>query len=95
MSPYIVQARRESFNDFLEKTRGLRIDTAGELNYLLTMLGQTYLTTHGTNYRIFNEIIGAMECAKLEIYRRQTASLEDMKKQENGDVFIPVPGATE
>jgi len=90
--PYIVSARREVFQDFLERTKNLRIDTAGELNYLLTMLGQIYLTTHGTNYRVFNEIIGAFESAKLETYRRQIALLEDMKKQENGDVFVPVPG---
>ena len=93
--PYIVQARREAFQDFLEKTKSLRIDTAGELNYLITMLGQIYLTTHGTNYRVFNEIIGALECAKIETYRRQIAMLEDMKKQENGDVFTSIPGATE
>jgi len=90
--PYIVSARRESFQDFLEKTKNLRIDTAGELNFLIAMLGQIYLTTHGTNYRVFNEIIGALECAKIETYRRQIAMLEDMKKQENGDVFLPVPG---
>jgi len=90
--PYIVSARRESFQDFLEKTKNLRIDTAGELNFLIAMLGQIYLTTHGMNYRVFNEIIGALECAKIETYRRQIAMLEDMKKQENGDVFLPVPG---
>ncbi|MCJ7828411.1 MAG: hypothetical protein MUP81_01560 [Dehalococcoidia bacterium] len=93
--PYIVSARREDFQDFLEKTKDLRIDTSGELNYLITMLGQVYLVQHGVSYRIFNEIIGAMECAKFETYRRQIANLEDMKKQENGDVFAPVPGATE
>jgi len=90
--PYIVSARREAFQDFLEKTKNLRIDTAGELNFLITMLGQIYLTMHGTNYRVFNEIIGSLECAKIETYRRQIAMLEDMKKQENGDVFLPVPG---
>jgi len=92
--PYIVNARRESFQDFLDKTKNLRIDTAGELNYLLTMLGQVYLATHGTSYRTFNEIIGALECAKLETYRRQIANLEEMKKQDNGDVFAFIPGAT-
>jgi hypothetical protein len=90
--PYIAQARRESFNDFLEKTKDLRIDSAGELNYLVTMLGQVYLTQHGISYRVFNEIIGAFECTKIETYRRQVANMEDIKKQENGDVFLPVPG---
>jgi len=93
--PYIVSARREAFQDFLEKTRDLRIDTAGELNYLLTMLGQIYLGNHGGTYKTFNDIVGALECAKIETYRRQIAMLEDMKKQENGDVFTSIPGATE
>jgi hypothetical protein len=56
------------------------------------MLGQVYLAQHGISYRVFNEIVGALECAKIETYRRQIANLEEMKKQENGDVFIPVPG---
>lgn len=90
--PYITLARKESFQDFLEKVKGLRIDTAGELNFLLTMLGQVYLTQHGISYRVFNEIVGAFECAKIETYRRQIANLEDAKKQENGEVFVPVPG---
>jgi hypothetical protein len=90
--PYITNARRESFQDFLEKVKGLRIDSAGELNYLLTMLGQIYLGQHGISYRIFNEIVGAFECAKIETYRRQITNLEETKKRENGDVFIPVPG---
>jgi len=91
--PYIAQARREDFQDFLDKTRGLRIDNVGELNYLVTMLGQTYLATHGFHYRTFNEIVGAIECAKIELYRRQIANLEDEKKRENGDTFLPAPGA--
>lgn len=90
--PYIVAARRESFQDFLEKVKSLRIDSAGELNYLLTMLGQIYLAQHGISYRIFNEIVGALECSKIEAYRRQIANLEDLKKQENGDVFASIPG---
>ena len=67
--PYITQARRESFQDFSVKVVGLRIDTSGELNFLLTQLMLTYLTQHGENYRILNEIIGSLECAKAEIGR--------------------------
>lgn len=90
--PYITLARRESFQDFLEKVKGLRIDSAGELNFLCAMLGQVYLAQHGIQYRTFNDIIGALECSKIETYRRQIANMEDMKKHENGDVFIPMPG---
>jgi hypothetical protein len=86
--PYIVNARREDFQDFLEKVKGLRIDTAGELNYLLTQLMLTYLAQHGENYRMMNEIIGAVECAKAEFIRRKLIPLEEAKRAENGDVFV-------
>ena len=38
-------------------------------------------------YAEFNEAIGAIECAKLELYRRMLAPYEDRKIAENGDVF--------
>lgn len=92
--PYITNARREDFQDFMEKVKELRIDTAGELNYLLTQLMLAYLKQHGENYRILNECIGAIECAKAEFIRRKLIPLEETKCAENGDVFI-TPGATE
>jgi len=92
--PYIASARRESFMGFENQVKDLRIDSAGELNYLITKLMLTYLATHGENYRIMNEVIGALECAKAEFVRRKLIPLEQAKCVENGDVF-GVPGATE
>jgi hypothetical protein len=92
--PYIANARREDFLGFENQAKGLRIDSAGELNYLLTKLMLLYLAQHGENYRIINEIIGALECAKTEFIRRKLIPLEEAKRVENGDVF-GVPGATE
>ena len=92
--PYIASARRESFLGFENQVKDLRIDSAGELNYLITKLMLTYLATHGENYRIMNEVIGALECAKAEFVRRKLIPLEQAKCVENGDVF-GVPGATE
>jgi hypothetical protein len=79
---------------FENQAKDLRIDSAGELNYLITKLMLTYLATHGENYRIMNEIVGAVECAKAEFVRRKLIPLEEVKRAENGDVF-GVPGATE
>jgi len=90
--PYIQPARREDFQDFIQKTEGLRIDTAGELNFLITKLMLIYLVQHGENYRILNEIVGAASCAQMEFYRRQIIPFEDAKRQENGEVFLSVPG---
>jgi hypothetical protein len=60
--------------------------TAGELNYKLTSVINDYLGD-GLSYAKLNEVIGALECAKLELYRRLAAPYEDTKIQENGDVY--------
>ncbi len=61
-------------------------NTAGELNYLFTMLSRDYIHEKGESYQTYNDILGALEGAKLELYRRQVAPYEDIKIQENGDV---------
>ncbi len=63
-------------------------ETPGELNYAITAACAYYLEAHGTQYKTIDEIIGALECAKLEFYRRKAASYEDEKLQENGDVYL-------
>lgn len=61
--------------------------TAGELNYAITMLLTQYLKRHGRSYATCNEIVGAIECAKTEFYRRIIAPLEEIKILEHGDVY--------
>jgi len=60
-------------------------ETAGELNYALTMLVKRFLGK-APNYQRFNDAIGALEGCKLELYRRTVAPYEDIKIRENGDV---------
>ena len=58
---------------------------AGEINYIFTtILNKIY---DSPRYRDFNEIVGILECVKLEHYRRRISNYEDMKAAENGDVF--------
>lgn len=59
---------------------------AGELNYLFTLLAQNYIKDHGECYQNYNDIIGALEGAKLELYRRFIGPYEDIKIEQNGDV---------
>jgi hypothetical protein len=48
----------------------------------------SYLVSHGgLRYALLNEAIGALECAKIELYRRLAAPYEDEKRQETGDVY--------
>ena len=59
---------------------------AGDLNYAICRIADGLLADK-KNYARINEIIGTLECAKLEIYRRLAAPYEDKKVTENGDVF--------
>ncbi len=60
--------------------------TAGELNFAITALVLVFFGKN-PNYQRFNDVIGALEGAKLELYRRRIAPYEDTKIVENGDVF--------
>lgn len=80
--PYIKQQDRASI--LLNETN---IQTPGELNYFITCLLDWYINKMGKNYSTLNEVIGVMECAKLELYRRVVSPYEDLKIQENGDVY--------
>lgn len=60
---------------------------AGELNYEITMVINRYLTNMKESYQTYNDIIGALEGCKLEIYRRLIVPYEAEKIKENGDVY--------
>lgn len=79
--PYITPDARDCLDS------GAFPDTPGELNYLLTMVVLDYISHHGGNYNTFNTAVGALECAKLELYRRMVAPYEDIKMEVNGDVY--------
>jgi hypothetical protein len=81
--PYINPIKRTNLIPELEI---LPMD-AGELNFVFTQVIQQYLMLNGTSYQRINDVIGALEGAKLEFYRRVAAPYEDMKIKENGDVY--------
>lgn len=60
-------------------------ENAGELNYAITKLVSEFIGQ--VSYAKINAAIGALECAKLELYRRLAAPYEDDKIAENGDVY--------
>jgi hypothetical protein len=80
--PYIKRLDRDKFNDLA----ALKPGTAGELNYCLTCLCRDFLYREGERYETYDKIIGALECAKLELYRMKVAPYEDQKIKENGVV---------
>ena len=86
--PYIKKDYRELFDASLSVMfDGLK--NPGDLNYCFTRMCHEFLNLHGINYTNFNACIGALECTKLELYRRYIAPYEDIKIEENGDIEGP------
>ena len=91
--PYIPQTRRDEINfELLDDSRdegGLEWtpQNAGDLNFLVTCFIDNYLLKNGTRYANINEMIGALECCKLELYRKIAAPYENLKEVENGAVY--------
>lgn len=80
--PYIKKESKEQ----------LKLDivpmNAGELNYVITKLMNYYIKhVKKESYQAYNDCLGALEGAKLELYRRKIAPYEDKKIKENGDVY--------
>lgn len=89
--PYINQSRRYQLEDAGANFEDLGRTMTGEpgvLNYAITTLIQGYLSGYGAvHYDDLNEVLGVLEAAKLELYRRKVAPFEDHKIEENGDVY--------
>lgn len=84
--PYIKKERRQGLKHHYSNTP----EAVGELNYIITEVCRDWVAMHSggrANYTAINEVIGALECAKLEFYRRLAAAYEDKKIEENGDVY--------
>jgi hypothetical protein len=86
--PYIRKIDRKNLEIITDAIFGTSINTAGEMNYLFTTIINEYLTSNGKSYQNLNDCIGALEGAKLELYRRIAAPYEDEKIKENGDVYF-------
>jgi hypothetical protein len=85
--PYIKQENRHLF-DGSAPLIGETATCAGDLNYAISVIAHTYLKKKGLNYANVNEVIGALECCKLELYRAIAAPYEDTKVIENGPVGV-------
>lgn len=59
----------------------------GELNYVITNEIMHYIGAKGVSYTTINDVIGALEAAKLEFYRRVAVPYEEDKIRVNGDIY--------
>lgn len=88
--PYVKSDDRARLDTFLPRLspdyrNGPR--SAGELNYMFTVLSLRYIHHYGQRYENFNDVLGALEATKLELYRRMVSPYEDEKIKDNGDVY--------
>lgn len=91
--PYIKDNFREMLDSQIdalaEKVKSISAETPnqtrdGLMNYAITrMLNNIYADA---KYHDMNELIGMLECCKLEFYRKTIGPYEDEKEAENGPV---------
>ncbi len=79
--PYIQKQHRDALQT------GKEPNNPGELNYLITNLLKGYTDVKGLSYQTINDVLGALEGAKLEYYRRVAVNYEESKIKLNGDVY--------
>lgn len=79
--PYIDNKRKA------ELEQGDSPKTPGELNYAITTLVVSYTNSKSLCYNTINEVVGALDCAKIEYYRRLAVPYENKKIEINGDVY--------
>lgn len=88
--PYISREKRAVLNPAVQgladafKALDDDANFAGNLNFALSKL--FLLLYPQANYQRFNDIVGALECCKLELYRKRIAPYEEIKEKENGPV---------
>jgi len=92
--PYIKSEDKEKFvfelchgRENLAEVVGEMCDNAGDLNYAFTCIAHSYIKKRGLRYQNINDIMGALDGASKEFYRRVAAPYEDKKISENGDVM--------
>ena len=90
--PYTQPDARLPFADGIQALRDAFASvgaTDGDLNYVLTSVALAWLEYHQPpwGYSLRADVIKALECAKLEFYRRMLVDYERGKCYDNGDVY--------
>ena len=86
--PYIDQEQRRDVrnpvNRLIMELRDGEHGRNGMLNYIVTEL---CVGMEPSCYDEYNDLIGVLECVKLELYRRMVVPYEEKKRCDNGDVY--------
>ncbi len=93
--PYLTEDARAKIDDHINGIIDVLINTdvsvPGGLNYAICRVADGVIAAKGESYSQYNTLLGSLEAAKLEIYRRMVAPYEDAKSYQNGEVFTISP----
>lgn len=93
--PYIIKDKRDVIDTSIELLHRALVDLElddpknnmeGNLNYTITRLLKLVYGDATSSYRDVNDVVGMLECVKLEYYRKLASPYEDVKESENGRV---------
>lgn len=89
--PYIPKDDREDYNNLISRVAALLCDVPadkrkGHANYIVTQILRKAWSGDKESYSNYNDILGVLEAAKLEFYRRFVAPYEDKAIDKNGDL---------
>ena len=88
--PYIPQDKRKELEDKMEDLFS-HINSSelsiGEINFIISSILNKYMKASNFNYALCNSLIGVLECAKLELYRKVVAEYEEVKISQNGSLY--------
>jgi hypothetical protein len=83
--PYIQKEERVELDAWM-KPLIEDIESAGQLNYVISKIVHGYVLKRTMRYGLLNEAVGVLECAKEEFIRTVVSPYEDKKIEENGPV---------
>jgi len=84
--PYIKKNKRDEMKGLINALSDQIGGMPGNLNYVITKLVLNSMPQKPTYFN-YNEMVGVLECAKQEFYRRAAVPYEKNKIDENGDVY--------
>lgn len=84
--PYIPSSQKEKIDRGLIALNLSELNDSGALNYTIHQIISQYISQNKESYQTFNDILGALECAKMELYRRLISDYEDKKILLNKDI---------
>ncbi len=89
--PYIDKVSRNLFDPYIKQIKervGLAaMQRPGEMNYIVSQLIRQVYGEH-PKYADYNEIVGFLECCKMELYRVRVGPYEEKKSMDNGHLYI-------